>query len=249
MTTGQEPHAAVGAYVLHALSRAEEAAFENHLAGCDACRREVADLRETAALLGARESVPMPPDARERTLRTVAGTRQDLVRGLPGPRTGRILRPVLAACAALAVALGGIAVWQHGEADDARARADRAEQRADTARAAYAAVLTAPDATLHTAELSEGVTAAVVVSRSEERAVFTAQGLPALTDGKVYELWYAAESGELVPAGLMPGTGEVDGRVMEGSPAGAAAVGITVEPAGGSPQPTSEPLGVVPLTT
>ncbi|MFF3333527.1 anti-sigma factor domain-containing protein [Streptomyces sp. NPDC002888] len=249
MTTEEDPHQAVGAYVLHALPPAEEAVFENHLADCDQCRREVAELQETAARLGAAvESVPVTPQARARTLRFVAHTRQDGVRRHPRTSGHRVLRLALAASVAAAAALGGIAVWQHGQADDARNRTAQAEQRARTANAAITDVLTAPDATVHTGKLTGGSTAAVVVSSAQARAVFAAHGLPALAGGKVYELWYAAEAGDFRPAGLLSGTAESQSRVMTGSPAEAVGVGITVEPAGGSQQPTTEPLGIIPIT-
>jgi anti-sigma factor RsiW len=50
--TDPEVHALTGAYVCDALDDAERAAFEEHLAQCEACALEVAELRETAAVLG-----------------------------------------------------------------------------------------------------------------------------------------------------------------------------------------------------
>ncbi|MFH9860360.1 anti-sigma factor [Streptomyces sp. NPDC017202] len=155
------------------------------------------------------------------------------------------MRFALAASIAAAALFGGVAAWQYSRADDARDRA----ARADTAGRALTEVVTAPDATLHSGSLTGGGAAAVVVSRSEARAVFAAQDLPALTGDKVYELWYAAEAGDLRPAGLLPGTAEQASRVLRGPPAGVVAVGITIEPAGGSRQPTTDPLAVIPITT
>lgn len=100
---------------------------------------------------------------------------------------------------------------------------------------------------MHTEELTDGTSAAVVVSRQQARAVFTARDLPALPDDKVYELWYAAEAGGLRPAGLLNSSGDRASRVLEGPLGDAVAVGITVEPAGGSDQPTTEPLGIIPI--
>ncbi|MEU5119772.1 anti-sigma factor [Streptomyces asoensis] len=248
MTIEEDPHAGLGAYVLHALSPADDAAFENHLAGCDPCRREAARLLETTARLGDRaRSVPVAAQARARTLRTVARTRQD--RALhrsraPGPRTVRL---ALAASLAASAALGALAVHQHVETDELRTQAVRAERQTHADGTAITEVLTASDAVVHTATLAGGTPAAVVVSRSEERAVFAAHGLPALTGGRVYELWYAAAAGDRRPAGLLTGGTASDSRVLEGPPADAVAVGITVEPPGGSPQPTTRPLGAVPL--
>lgn len=65
MSDTEDPHEAVGAYVLHALPPEEAAAFATHLAGCDACTREVADLEATVACLAEAEVVT-PPDALRR---------------------------------------------------------------------------------------------------------------------------------------------------------------------------------------
>jgi hypothetical protein len=43
--------------------------------------------------------------------------------------------------------------------------------------------------TLHTAELADGASAAVIVSRAADRAAFVAADLPALSADKIYELW------------------------------------------------------------
>ncbi|MFF5454714.1 anti-sigma factor [Streptomyces sp. NPDC012950] len=158
-----------------------------------------------------------------------------------------MLDTVLAASLAAAIALGGIALWQHSRAEDARAGAALAEERARGYGSAFADVLTASDATLHTERPGDGTAVAVVASRGQDREASTAGGPPALADDRVYELWYAAEAGGLRPAGLLPGTGGAATRLLEGPLGDAVAVGITVEPAGGSAQPTTEPLGLVPI--
>ncbi|MFG3349445.1 anti-sigma factor domain-containing protein [Streptomyces sp. NPDC048018] len=248
MTSAEHPHDAVGAYVLHALPPAEQAAFADHLAGCEACRREVGELRRVTARLAGAETMTASPALRRRTLEKARTTPQEHVLRPPRQRRGRATSMALAASLAAAVALGGVALWQHREAEDAQARAVRAEERARDDNSAVAAVLTAPDATLHTERLPDGASAAVVVSRSQNRAAFTARQLPDLSGARVYELWYATASGDLRPAGLLPGTGHRDTRLLEGQLDGAVAVGITVEPAGGSARPTTEPVGIIPLT-
>ncbi|MFI8515820.1 anti-sigma factor domain-containing protein [Streptomyces sp. NPDC085460] len=247
-----DPHLDAAAYALHALPPAEEAAFLNHLAGCEQCSGDVAGFQATTARLAAVETAPVPPELRARVLDAVSHTRQEQQRdpsahGLPLKARG--LRLALAASIAAAVGLGGVAAWQHAQADDARARVTQVREEAREAQDAITDVLTAPDATLHTGELSDGAAAAVVVSRQKAEAVFTAHGLPALTGGKVYELWYAEPTGDLRAAGLLPGSGDRPARVLDGPLGDAVAVGITVEPPGGSPQPTTEPLGIVSLST
>ncbi|MFD8277406.1 anti-sigma factor [Streptomyces flaveolus] len=244
MTSREDSHLALGAYVLHALPPAEEAAFENHLAGCETCRQEVAALQETLSALAAMHTAPVAPDVKARTLDAVTRVSQDRSRRQHRAAGRRARDFVLAVAVAAVAALGGVATWQHSQAEDARALAAQARSTSH----ALTDVTTAPDATLHTAELAGGATAAVVVSRDQGRAVFTAQDLPTLTGNRVYELWYAAETGALRPAGLMHGAGEYYAHAMEGPLAGAVAVSITIEPAGGSDQPTTDTLGIITLT-
>ncbi|USQ85920.1 anti-sigma factor [Streptomyces phaeoluteigriseus] len=243
MTSPEDPHLDVGAYVLHALPPAERAAFENHLAGCADCRAEVAAYQEITARLAEAEATTVPPHLRARTLDIISRTTQDRPRHRPASH--RSLRLALAASMATAALLGGVAAWQYSHADDARTQAAQAH----TASRAFTDVVTAPDATLHTEKLTGGGRASVVVSRAESRTVFAADGLPALSEDKVYELWYAAEAGDLRPAGLLPGTARQTSRALQGPLAGAVAVGITIEPAGGSRQPTTDPLAIIPITT
>jgi anti-sigma factor RsiW len=57
MSHNDDPHLAVGAYVLHSLPPSEEAAFEDHLAGCATCRHEADELAAVTARLGAAEAI------------------------------------------------------------------------------------------------------------------------------------------------------------------------------------------------
>ena len=75
------PHPDLAGYVLGALDPGETAAFEQHLAGCDACRAEVEQLRGLPDLLDqAAPPVEVPPGLRERTFaaveRAAAGSRR-----------------------------------------------------------------------------------------------------------------------------------------------------------------------------
>ena len=69
-------HVLTGAYACDALDLSELGAFEEHLASCDACAQEVAELRATAAALALAEAVEPPAGLRERVMAEVAITRQ-----------------------------------------------------------------------------------------------------------------------------------------------------------------------------
>ncbi|MGW3910908.1 anti-sigma factor [Streptomyces sp. NPDC005070] len=240
MTAAEDPHQLVGAYVLHALPAAEEASFENHLAGCAACRDEVAELSEVTLRLASAQDATPSPELRRNVLEQIVHTRQE--RRPPAlPTRRRALRMALAACLALAAALGGIAVWQHTQAEDAQAEVAATKAQASV----LSNLLTARDVKISTQKLDNGADISVVASRSQGRAAFIASDLPRLGNDQVYELWYAADSGALRPAGLLTGTGGGQARLLHGPLDDVSAVGITTEPAGGSRQPTSEPLGIV----
>lgn len=81
----QDAHALTGAYVCDALDAAERAAFEAHLATCDACAREVADLRETTAALAMAAAEPPPARLHAAVTAQIATTPQLPPLTTPGP--------------------------------------------------------------------------------------------------------------------------------------------------------------------
>ncbi|MFD5257412.1 anti-sigma factor domain-containing protein [Streptomyces bobili] len=240
-------HRLSGAYALHALSDEENASFERHLVGCEPCAQETAELSATAARLGLAVAAPASPALRERVLRRITTVRQETpgtpIRVLPvraGLRARLLSRWALAACLAAAAALGGTTVWQHQQAADARAEARQASRTADE----IAAVLAAPDARTRAADLTDSATSTVVVSRSRDRAVFVVSGMDRPPSGKVYQLWFD-DGGTMRSAGLMePGRSD-QAVLMRGGVDGASGMGITIEPDGGSKQPTTTPIALM----
>ncbi|MYV71904.1 anti-sigma factor, partial [Streptomyces sp. SID2131] len=111
---------------------------------------------------------------------------------------------------------------------------------------AVAAVLAAPDARVSTARLADGAVGTLVHSPSQDRAVFAAAGMPAPPPGKVYQLWYD-DSGTMRPAGLMTPGAATSAVLLEGPANRSAGIGITVEPAGGSSRPTSDPVATMAM--
>ena len=239
-------HRLTGAYALHALSDEEREAFERHLAGCEGCAQEAAELSATAARLGLAVSVRSDPEMRGRVLRRITTVRQEAPGESPVLRSGRaalrarlLSRWTLAACLAAAAALGGTTVWQHQRAESALAQAHRAEQ--GTTR--ISAVLSAPDARTQAVTLPGGANGTVVVSRSRDRAVFVVSGMAHAPAGKVYQLWFD-DGGTMRSAGLMNPDRADQAVLLRGAVDGASGMGITVEPAGGSKQPTTAPLAL-----
>jgi anti-sigma-K factor RskA len=227
-----EIHALSGAYAVDALDDIERAQFERHLAQCAECRAEVASLRSTAALLAETSATPPPEGLRERVLADIATVRP-LPPAVPtGAAPRRRFRPApLAAAAAViaAVAAGGIVVADPFGEDTSQNQVSAVDQ-----------VLQADDAERYTKSI-DGSEATLVRSPSLNKAVLVTKDMAPPPEGKVYELWLDHEGVGMLPAGLMAQGGE-QRLLLEGDPATALGAGITVEPAGGSDEPTLPPV-------
>ncbi|WP_371530822.1 anti-sigma factor [Streptomyces sp. NBC_01283] len=244
-------HTLTGAYVLHALSDEERADFERHLRECEACAQEVRELAATAGRLARAVSVTPPATMKTEVLRSIATVRQ-LPPHTPtqGKATGgsgrgrRLSRFALAACLAAAAGFGGIAVWQHERADEAGERAQEAQRQSEQ----LAQVLAAPDAKAATARLTDGATGTVVVAKSRNQAAFVAAKMPEPPSGKVYQLWFN-DDGSMRSAGLMDPARSTEAVLLDGPVDQASGIGITVEPTGGSKEPTSDPVALMNFPT
>ncbi|SEA60158.1 anti-sigma factor [Leifsonia sp. 21MFCrub1.1] len=107
---------------------------------------------------------------------------------------------------------------------------------------ALAEINAAPDVQRATARVEGGGTATLVWSGELGRSALVANGLPALPGDKTYELWYLRD-GKAIPAGTMtPAESGSTWRVLTGEMAAGDAVGVTVEPSGGSDKPTTPPI-------
>lgn len=255
---GGDVHAMSGAYAVDALTAEERAHFEAHLRGCADCRVEVDGLREAAALLGTDEAIappasvrdhvlegirairPLPPLAAEQTVPTSTGGGAIDLASRRRLRAARL--PLLAAAAAvvLLAAIGGIWLQPWAGDDDAPPTSPRLT--------AAERVLGAEDASHVEKRFPDGAVATIVVSRSEGRAVILTKGMEHAPEGKDYQLWLQTPAGELEPDRVMPDLRDAT-VLLQGDASRATGVGITVEPDGGSTQPTSEPIAFFTLDT
>lgn len=260
-------HHLTGAYAVDALDEFERESFEQHLVVCADCRAEAAELSATAHHLSAFSDATPPPALREAVLHGITRVRPlpplvdpaTLSAQPPMTATDRVTDPgdaepvteagsgegsggrvipfvrrtstwLAAAAAAVAIAAGGIA-W--GPWSDPASPMDQ--------------VVSASDATRVTSTKGS-MTAEVAYSRQLGKGAITVNGLPRAPDGKTYQLWYVGADGVARSAGLLAADANGRGsRVLEGSPNDAAAVGMTVEPSGGSPSPTTDPVVVLAL--
>jgi anti-sigma-K factor RskA len=224
----------VAPYVLGALDEHETGDFEAHLAGCEACRLEVAEMSVVPAALA--EAVPertAPRDLRDRVLTTVraeadllaaAGPEAD--RPSPGRPRWRIGSPPLRLATALAavtavIVAGVLGFALRGGPDDLRAR-------------------TIP------AQVSEaaGLGARAALERRGERRTLRVERFEGPGRGRVYQVWtQASPAADPEPTPVLFTVGR-DGAAAVELPAAARTaprVLVSSEPAGGSP--TGVPSG------
>lgn len=231
MSQPTDLHTLAGAYALDALTEIERVAFARHVAACEACATDSAELGETASRLSAAAWEAPPARLRDAVLAEVSQTRQ-----VTAGRTERAThtdvrrwrRWTAASVAAGVFALAGMAtVWVVQE--------QRVEE-ADRQAAQLRDVLAAGDVQVRTTTVAGGGKITVAISPSRNDGVVVMSDLPGPPEGRVYQLWLidgsSARSAGVLAAGQRSGTAAL------ASIRGADAFGVTLEPEGGSAVPT-----------
>ncbi|MHB9862837.1 anti-sigma factor [Streptomyces sp. YIM S03343] len=251
----EDPHSLAAPYALDALEPAERVRFERHLANCDRCAAEVRALSEDAARLAWSAAVPAPPAMRERVLAAVRITAQEPARPDParGTRTTQlpphvwgaqpppriperrripVFVPFATATAAAALVVAALFAVQAGHTRD-QLDAERDRSR-DIAR-----VLAASDARAATGRDAQGHTIGVIASASQGDAVVTLSGYGAPPSGRVRQLWLMRPGAQPRSLGLFSSDTPL---IASGLVRSATSLAVTVEPDGGSAQPTTQPI-------
>ncbi|TXS45716.1 anti-sigma factor [Streptomyces sp. uw30] len=250
----EDLHSLAAPYALDALEPGERHRFEKHLRTCDICAAEVRALSEDAVRLAWSTAAAPPAAMRDRVLAAVRSTPQESAgresarahaAQLPphvwgaqppprtrAPRTRPLFVPFATATAAAALVVASLfAVQANRTQDQLNAQRARASEIAN--------VLAAPDARASTGEDAEGRTIGVVASASAGRAVVTLSGYGDLSGGRVHQLWLMRPDVQPRSLGLFDADTPL---VASGLVKSATSLAVTVEPDGGSPQPTSQPV-------
>lgn len=121
-------------------------------------------------------------------------------------------------------------------------QADRTQGQLDAARSQsreIAHVLAATDARATSYQDAQGGSIGAVASVSEGRAVVTLSGYGTPSNGRVHQLWLMRPRLQPRSLGLFKADTPL---VATGLSKSATSLAVTVEPAGGSAQPTSQPV-------
>jgi len=230
MMSHDELRELIPAYALAALDDDERLALETHLRECDDCRALLAEYRVLSDdLLYAAPPVAAP-----------AGLTEDMRQRIAAPATGNASRFSLRALLrrpAFGLALAGLAaLLLIGSNAYWAARTARSERQV----AAMAALAKAPGVILTASE--EGYGRGVLFRPADgEVSLLCVWGMPSLPQGQAYQVWLISGQ-ERASGGTFRVTDEGYGVLFIKPPDSLQdydGLGITVEPAGGSPGPTT----------
>jgi anti-sigma-K factor RskA len=255
MSTPADFHLDTGAMALGALPDDELAQVQEHLETCESCAAELAGFRETVAMLAAVSAEAPPASLRRSIMEQIAVTPQ-LPPLLPAPSTTEAATPTqvdsppaeaaadlpdnvvpirrwfrrpgaLIAAAVAAVVIGGGAIVAVNQAGGP------GTQVAQTPEECIAQAADKKEVTP-----AAGGEGSVTYAASCSAVLLDVTGLPDLPDNQTYQLWAlkgdVARSLDVLPD-ASAGQPQLVTKTTE---PGENAVAITVEPAGGSAQPT-----------
>jgi anti-sigma-K factor RskA len=236
------------AYVLDALPQEERRSFEEYLAAHPERRAEIDELGAVAGLLAFAPHEQEPsPELRSRVMDVVeaeAALRRDgresvfarfvqyvEVRGL-----------ALGAAALLVIGLLSWNVLLQNQVKDLQGEVQSAQGQVNDLQAKVRDAKTQQTQTIQLSGTwaSQGADAEVA-SISEDRIILVAHNLPSVPEGQTCQIWVI--KGDVPePSGLFQPSGDemaapITTPVKQGD-----TIAVTVEPAGGSEQPTSDPV-------
>lgn len=246
--TPEEDKLASSLYSSHPEFRAEVASFEATMASVaetDEPARPSAELEAAILSIPQRYPAQADPEAPARDSGESGTTAVEIksadTKPEPAgtPRRGRISATMFALVASvlavMVIAMGTLLFSEMRETrqmEDSLAATEEQRQQLEQ-------LLSSPDLAAEHAESSLGGSVTVTFSQNSQMIHVVPHDLPSLTDDESMQMWLIGEEGPH-SIGLMSTEGP---QMLSGIELGEGVVfGVTVEPAGGSPQPTSDPI-------
>ena len=233
----------LAAYSLGALDADEIIALESHLVTCKDCQVELTDYQEiTAGLL---QSIPSqtPPSSLRRKLMSRLPSAQHPTPGLFARFFGHFSLGQFAALAILTFLIV-LNLSSNRQLHDLQQQQAAILERLSTERTAVAMLAYPGTQALEVSTDIQNLTGSILVDKNKNTAVLVVQNLPALEAGKTYQVWLIDAKGDRTSGGLFVPTEQQEyttAAIQAAVPIGKfVGVGVTVEPWGGSDQPTGE---------
>jgi Anti-sigma-K factor rskA, C-terminal/Putative zinc-finger len=219
-------HDLTAAYALDALDPDEAREYEEHLARCERCQRELASLGGAATALAYATETPAPPAAlRNRILTTARAERENVVPLRPRWTTAAKAITAVAACLAI-----GFGIWAASLARSLESTRDARDQ-------ANRAVAVLSDPAAQRLPL-KGASGSLVVGRSGDAALIVNE-LGTAPSGKTYEAW-VIQDGMPRRAGTFEGGGDRSVVPLDRPVPKGASVAVTIEKDGGVDAPQGQ---------
>ncbi|CAA9494512.1 MAG: hypothetical protein AVDCRST_MAG12-2285 [uncultured Rubrobacteraceae bacterium] len=231
------------AYALGALPDNERATVEAYLALHPERQVEIDDMVGIAGLLALAPPEQEPPaDLRRRLMQVVESesVQPRAARRRTSSWFGRLgdfRNLALGAAALLVVGLLSWNVLLQGDVQDLRGQVEEA-RTADQAQDTR-------EIELGGSWVEQGARAEVTALK-DDRAILVVEDMPSIPDGRTGQVWVIRDE-KPEPSGLLEPSGNMAATAITTNLRGADAIAVTVEPAGGSDQPTSDPVLVQEL--
>ena len=243
------------AYVLDAVNDADRTRIEQHLPRCANCAGAVASYRPVAdAMAFAPLPADPPPDLKWRVL---AATMAQTSRAQPAPSwraqlstglSSLFRAPAFSAVALLLVI--GLALWNISLQNQVAQQAELSQQMSAEIALQYEMLNTMAYANGQPMKLQGTQIASRAVGRlyapaEDTTLALIVNDLPSLPSGKVYQFWLIDVSGDRTSGGTFTVDEQGRGWLLIHAPkplSNYQGVGITIEPTGGSRQPTGEKM-------
>ncbi len=151
----------------------------------------------------------------------------------------------IAAAALMVTTVTGIGLWgtERAAQEDSQATIEALESQqavSDQERELIATIMASGDATQLTLPSEDGGSLNLMYSNEEEAMIIQAAGLPELPSDSTYQLWLIDPGADPASAGLL--TDPDKSALVEESMTPETTLALSVEPAGGSEQPTTTPI-------
>jgi anti-sigma factor RsiW len=237
------------AYSLGALDADELAALESHIATCEDCKAELTEYQAiSTGLLHALPPQTPPARLRRNLLTQLPSASKRTVRLIPQFNRfplGQLIN------AAVVLALIAMNAYSTSQIRELRQQQDALAERMLAEQAAIG-MLAFPATQIYTITSDvQNLTGSALVNKDRTTAVLLLWNLPEVDPTQIYQIWLINASGKPIGAGLfIPASGQnyTTALIQSSVPLGEfIAIGVTVEPAGGSEQPTGDSLLVVEL--
>ena len=224
------------AYALGILDAEDAAALEAHLQTCESCQAELADYRAVSDNLLMAIPPQQPPAALRKRLQSRLPSAQKMAR----PRfTWSWSRLTMGVAVALLLLINLFSLVQMRATQRQQAGL---LQQLKTNQFALSMLAYPGTQSFPIADGNENLSGSVLLDREHNTVALVMWRLPDLSDEQIYQIWLIEPDGHRVSAGLFRPQGDTSYTTQpvfsKQALSDFVGIGVTIEPAGGSDQPT-----------